>query len=56
MKQRKKRKEDGPTQKEEKEDTHMHTHRVLRETMVNLQLWHNLKYKRILWITLFQLI
>ena len=50
------RKEDGPSQKEEKEDTHVHTHRVLRETMVNLQMWYNLKYKRMLWITLFQLI
>lgn len=42
--ERKYYKEDEQSQKDKKEDTHT----VLRETMVNLQIRQNLKYKRIL--------
>ena len=54
MKQKKEyRREDKRSPKGEKGDKH--TQNVLKETMFNLQMGQNLKYKRILWITLIQL-
>lgn len=40
----------------QKEETHTRTcmRTVLKEMMLNVQMWQNIKYKRILWITLFQ--